>query len=128
MFLFKMANIKINEISEKAIYTYFLSESFIPKADLVLKIKNYLDKNFARQYTDDVEDGYPKKIYTVNMLSNNGQPLKTLEMPEFLMLLDDKFHEIIKSDTDRKSFLKQVIKDWFFKRISTEGILSQNHL
>lgn len=123
-----MANIKINEISEKAIYTYFLSESFIPKADLVLKIKNYLDKNFARQYTDDVEDGYPKKIYTVNMLSNNGQPLKTLEMPEFLMLLDDKFHEIIKSDTDRKSFLKQVIKDWFFKRISTEGILSQNHL
>ncbi len=123
-----MANIKINETSEKAIYTYFLSESFIPKADLVLKIKNYLDKNFARQYTDDVEDGYPKKIYTVNMLSNNGQPLKTLEMPEFLMLLDDKFHEIIKNDTDRKSFLKQVIKDWFFKRISTEGILSQNHL
>lgn len=123
-----MAKIKINEATEKVIYDYFLTESFIPKADVVLKIKSYLDKNFARQYIDDVEDGYPKKVYTVNMLSNEGQPLKTLEMPEFLMLLDDKFHGIIKNDNDRKTFLKQVIKDWFFKKISPSGILTQNHL
>ena len=118
----EMTKIKINEVAEKQIIDYLISESFIPKADVVLMIKNYLDKNFARQYTDDVEDGYPKKIHTVNMLSNDGQPLKTLEMSEFLLLLDDKFHN------DRKAFLKQVIKDWFFKKITKNGILSLNHL
>ncbi len=124
----EMTKIKINEVAEKQIIDYLISESFIPKADVVLMIKNYLDKNFARQYTDDVEDGYPKKIHTVNMLSNDGQPLKTLEMSEFLLLLDDKFHNIIKDDNDRKAFLKQVIKDWFFKKITKDGILSLNHL
>lgn len=123
-----MGNIKINENSEKAILSYFLSESFIPKADLVLKIKDYLDKNFARQTLDDVENGYPKKIYAVNMLSVDKQPLKTLQLSEFLLLLDDKFHSIIKDSSDRKKFLKQVIQDWFNDAISKEGILSKNSI
>ena len=123
-----MKKIIINEEDERRAFHYLISESFIPKADVVLKVKNYIDKNFAKQTIDDVEDGYPKKICTVAMLSADKQPLKTMQLSEFLLLLDDKFHNIIKDDTDRKKFLKQVIQDWFANTISKEGVLSVNHI
>lgn len=107
---------------------FFLSEAFIPKTDLVLQIKKYMDDNFARQKIDDIENGYPKKVSTVVMLSSDKQPLKTLQIDEFLMLLDDKFHTVIKNDSDRKKFLKQIIKDWFNGTISKNGILTKNYI
>lgn len=118
----------INEQKENELINYYLSEAFIPKADLVLNIKTYLDKNFAKQMLDDIEDGYPKKVCTVSMLSIDKQPLKTLQMSELLLLLDDKFHNIIKDDIDRKNFLKQVIKDWYQNKITQDGILTKNYL
>ena len=123
-----MSKICINEDIENKLINFYLSEAFIPKADLVLKIKSYLDKNFAKQMLDDVEDGYPKKVCTVSMLSVDKQPLKTLQMSEFLLLLDDKFHNIIKNDNDRKKFLKQIIIDWFHDKITRDGILTKNYL
>lgn len=123
-----MPKILINETTEKQLLTYLISEAFIPKTELVLTIKEYIDKNFARQMIDDIEDGYPKKIPSIVMLSVDKQPLKTMSLSEFLMLLDDKFHGIIKNDSDRKKFLKQVIIDWFNNSISKDGILSKNHL
>ena len=123
-----MSKIIINESTEKQLIKYFLTESFIPKADLVLRIKNYIDSNFERQMLDDIADGYPTKVPTVVMMSSDKQPLKTLQMSEFLMLLDDKFHNVIKNDEDRKKFLKQVIRDWYRKSISKNGILTKNYL
>lgn len=123
-----MNKIVIDENTENKIINFFLSEAFIPKTDLVLQIKKYIDDNFARQMIDDIENGYPKKVSTVVMLSSDKQPLKTLQMSEFLMLLDDKFHTIIKDDEDRKKFLKQIIKDWFNNTISKNGILTKNYI
>ena len=124
-----MTKIKINEVAEKQIIDYLISESFIPKADVVLMIKNYLDKNFARQELDSLDsNGYPIKEKTVIMLSRDKQPLKTLQIKELLMLLDDKFHKMISDDNDRKKFLKQVITDWYARNIKANGILSVNHL
>ncbi len=123
-----MNKIVIDENTENKVINFFLSEAFIPKTDLVLQIKKYIDDNFARQMLDDIENGYPKKVSTVVMLSSDKQPLKTLQMSEFLMLLDDKFHTIIKDDEDRKKFLKQIIKDWFNNMISKNGILTKNYI
>ncbi len=123
-----MNKIVIDENTENKVINFFLSEAFIPKTDLVLQIKKYIDDNFARQMLDDIENGYPKKVSTVVMLSSDKQPLKTLQMSEFLMLLDDKFHTIIKDDEDRKKFLKQIIKDWFNNTISKNGILTKNYI
>ena len=123
-----MSKIIINESTEEQLIRYFLTESFVPKADLVLRIKNYIDSHFARQMLDDIADGYPTKVPTVIMMSSDKQPLKTLQMSEFLMLLDDKFHNVIKNDEDRKKFLKQVIRDWYSKSISKNGILTKNYL
>lgn len=123
-----MRKIIINEREEEDILSYLISESFIPKPELVLKVKTYIDKGFKPQLLDDIdENGYPKKVYSVMMMSGN-QPIKTLPLSEFLLLLDDKFNDIIKNDEDRKKFLKQVITDWLNNSITREGILSVNHL
>ena len=95
----------------------------------VLLVKDYLDKNFAKTESDDIgKDGYPVKIKTAVLLSNNGQPLKTFQARELLMMLDDKFQKMITKEDDRKKFFKQIIRDWFNNKISKEGILSVNLL
>ena len=63
----------------------------------------------------------------VNLLSS-GQPLKTMTLGEFLLMLDDKFHSIINDDGDRKKFLKQIIKDWYMGKLTKNGVLSVNFI
>jgi len=120
--------ILINEETEREIIGDILTEAFSPSTEKVLLVKNYLDKNFAPVQIDDIDaNGYPIKDKMVNMLSN-GQPLKTMSLKEFLLLLDDKFHAIITDDEDRKKFLKQIIKDWYSGRLTKNGLLSVNFI
>lgn len=119
----------ITEEKEQEIIADILTEAFYPTAEKVLAIKNYIENNFSRQQLDSLDDnGYPIKEKTVVWLSKEKQPLKTLNMKEFLRLLDDKFHSMVSSDEDRKKFLKQVIKDWYSGNIKKNGILSVNYL
>jgi hypothetical protein len=119
---------KINEsILNEDIIGNILQESFYPSSDMVLLVKRFLDRNFARQLQDDIDsNGYPKKKCVVTMLSTDGQPLKTMSMRELLLMLDDKFNSMVKDETDRRNFLKQIIRDWFDNKISKQGILSVN--
>ncbi len=124
-----MRRIIIKENDECKIISDLISEAFYPNADKVLFIKKYLDKNFQRQSLDDIDsNGYPCISPSVIMMSSNGQPLKTMQPSEFLMFLDDKFHKMISDEGDRKKFLKQVIKDWYYNKISKNGLLSVNYL
>lgn len=124
-----MPKLKIDKNTEENILKYIISESFIPKSELVLSIKSYLDKNFSKQMSYDVVGGEPKEIWTVSQLSqNNGMPLQTLSLSDLLLKLDDKFNNKIKNDNDRKNFLKQVIIDWLTNKITKEGILTKNYL
>ena len=117
----------ISEKIESDILRMVLTESFCPTAEKVLLIKNFLDKNFAKTETDDIgDDGYPIKVKSAVLVSNNNQPLKTFQAKELLLMLDDKFQKMISNESDRKKFLKQVISDWFNDRISKEGVLSVN--
>ena len=123
-----MNKILINENIENEIIDGLLTESFSPSAEKVLLIKNYIDKNFAKVEIDDIdENGYPTKDKMVNLLSG-GQPLKTMTLGEFLLMLDDKFHSIINNDSDRKKFLKQIIKDWYMGKLAKNGVLSVNFI
>jgi len=124
-----MRHIVISENKEDEIISGLISEAFYPNADKVLFIKKFMDKNFKRQNLDDIDtNGYPCTSPTVVMLSNSGQPLKTMQPSELLLFLDDKFHNMISDESDRKEFLKQVIKDWYYNKISKNGLLSINHL
>lgn len=119
----------ISEEKEQQIIGDILTEVFCPSSEKVLIIKDYIDKNFARQLLDNIDDdGYPTKEKTVVMLSADKQPLKTLNMKEFLRLLDDRFIKMISDEKDRKKFLKQVIKDWYYNKIDKNGLLSVNIL
>ena len=122
-------DIIINEEIENRWFKQILSESFYPTTERVLMIKNFLDGNFQRSEIDDIgEDGYPKKVKSVVLMSNNKQPLKTMSQDELLILLDDKFNHMISDKNDRKKFFGQIIKDWMENRISKEGVLSVNFL
>lgn len=121
-------NILINEETEREIVGGILTESFSPSAEKVLLVKDYIDKNFAKVEIDDIdENGYPTKDKMVNMLSG-GQPLKTMTLGDFLLILDDKFHSIITDDNDRKKFIKQIIKDWYTGKLAKNGVLSVNFI
>ena len=125
----KSKTVIITEETEQKLIADILEEAFYPTSDKVLAIKEYLDKNFAKQKLDSLDDnGYPTKENTVVMLSKEKQPLKTLNMKELLRLLDDKFHNMVSDNVDRKKFLKQVIRDWYHNNIKNNGILSVNHL
>jgi hypothetical protein len=121
--------IYIKEDIRDNLMSNLLNEALCPDREKVLLVKSYLDDNFARVETDDIDaNGYPIKVKSVNMLSSNKQPLKPMQVSELLLLLDDKFNKMIKDDNDRKLFLKQVITDWYNGNIDKNGILSVNFL
>lgn len=120
--------IKINEntLNEEVVGD-ILQESFFPMSDMVLTVKKFLDKGFTRDLQDDIDsNGYPKKKCVVSMLSTDKQPLRTMSMRELLLMLDDKFNSMVSDESDRRKFLKQVIRDWFDNKISKQGLLSVN--
>lgn len=126
----KHKTIKINEsMLNEDLMGEILQESFYPMSNMVLAIKKFLDNGFERQLQDDIDiNGYPKKKCVVTMLSTDRQPLKTMSMRELLLMLDDKFNGFIKDEKDRRSLLKQIIRDWFDKKISKQGLLSVNYI
>ena len=106
-----------------------LQEALSPDREKVLIVKRYLDDNFARVETDDIDaNGYPVKVKSVTLVSKDKQPLKPMTIAELLLMLDDKFQDMIKDENDRKLFLKQVITDWYNGNIDKNGILSVNFL
>ena len=114
--------IKINEntLNEEVVGD-ILQESFFPMSDMVLTVKKFLDKGFTRDLQDDIDsNGYPKKKCVVSMLSTDKQPLKTMSMRELLLMLDDKFNSMVSDESDRRKFLKQVIRVWFDNKISKQ--------
>lgn len=122
----KKKTIKITEEMEQTAIMDILQESFYPTGEKVLAIKRYLDQNFQRIQTDDIDEkGYPKKVNGVVLMSGNQQ-LKPMSMNELLLMLDDKFTNMISDKNDRRKFLKQVIQDWYLNRIDRNGLLSVN--
>lgn len=119
----------INNDDEQYFIKKMLTESFFPKSACVIKVKEYLDSNFKKNYADDIgSNGYPIKVKSVTMISSNNQPLKSMSMKELLSLLDGKFQTLIHDKSDRKKFLKQIIIDWFDGKITKEGVLSVNRI
>ena len=106
-----------------------LQEALSPDREKVLIVKRFLDDNFARVETDDIDaNGYPTKVKSVALVSKDKQPLKPMTIAELLLMLEDKFQDMIKDENDRKLFLKQVITDWYNGNIDKNGILSVNFL
>lgn len=125
----KGKSIIITEEKEQNLVSMILTETFFPTSEKVNAIKDYLDLNFVKQELDTLDsNGFPSKEKTAILVSKEKQPLKTLSMKKLLSLIDDKFKYMVKDDTDRKNFFKQVIKDWYFNEIKHNGVLSVNYV
>lgn len=93
----------------------------------VMAVKRYLDDNFVRgQIPTMGEDGYPKTLYIVGMKGSDGNIMKNMSARQLFYLLQDKFSKIYMDKSQRDKFLKQVMVDWYNKKISKEGLLSKN--
>ncbi len=120
-------SIILNESCMKGVYRSILQEALSPSLEQVRVVKDYLDKNFARQNVDDITpDGYPTTTPMFVMLSSKGVGVKTMTPREMLLLLDDKFPNIIKDDNDRRKFLKFVAQSWYYLLIGKNGQLQTN--
>ena len=93
----------------------------------VLIVKKFMDKMFSRGKMDSMSpNGYPTKTNVVGMKGNDGNVIKNMSFEQVLDLLEDKFHYIYTNEEKRSRFLKQVLEDWYNKKITREGLLSKN--
>jgi len=118
----------IDEDKQERLLGKIFESAFYPKAEQVVEVEKFLDDNFKRKeiVTVNPENGYPK-IKGVTVMVKNGVELGEFDGPKLVRLLDDKFHDRIKDDDDRKRFLRQVADDWYKKKIKF-GILSVNKI
>ena len=93
----------------------------------VLIVKRYLDKGFKRGKMSGLgEDGYPKDVKIVAMLSTDGTPLKNMTAKQLFYLLQDRFSKMFSDKKQRDEFLWTTMNDWYEHKITNLGMLSHN--
>ena len=104
-----------------------LKEAFAVNTSLVRKVYDYVSKNYTFTKYDDINDeGDVVEKIAIQVLGSNGEPLQTLSPQKMLDKIDAKFSGIIKDDTERRDFLRQVLADWVDGNVTKEGLLSVN--
>ena len=102
-----------------------MSEEIGGMSDKVSVVKKFLDDNFARASTSTFgKNGLPESQGIVVWLDNNKNVIKSLTDVQLFYVLQEHFKNIIADKNERDKFLKQVIKDWYDKKISDVNTLS----
>lgn len=118
----------ITESQFEKLKMYESEKKFYIEPQKVLIVKKTLDKMFSRGSMDSMgSDGYPTRTNVIGMKGNNGEVVKNMTFEQVLDLLEDKFHNVYTDKEKRSRFLKQVLNDWYNKKISKEGMLSVNN-
>ena len=93
----------------------------------VLVVKKFLDDNFVRAAVPTIgNDGYSKTLLIVGMKGTDGKVIRNMYAQQLFDLLQDKFKNIYLDKQKRDNFLKRVMKDWYDKKITKDGLLSAN--
>jgi hypothetical protein len=119
----------LSEQQKKLILAEMVCESqkFSVEPDKVLLIKKFLDKNFKRGDMDDTDDrGMPKKTPIVGMVNTNGEVAQNMSLRQLYDLLVDQFVNIYTNTLQRNKFIAQIIRDWYYRKIDNNGLLSVN--
>lgn len=110
-----------NRISEDINGKYFVDP------EKVLIVKNYLDKNFVKASIPCMgSDGYPTSMPIVGLKGTDGAVMKNMTDKQLFFMLQNHFFKMFSDANERDKFLKQIIKDWYYDKISKEGIPSVN--
>ena len=109
----------ITENQENVIINSLLKEN-LDYCEKRLHIKKYLDDNFKKGNIDKIQEGEPVKIEVVVRLSQDKKPAKTMTDKQLFYHLQNKFKDILPED-ERDDFLKDLIKKWYYNKISKSG-------
>ena len=128
-------NIIITEAQEEALINLLNKDTnkkgkpYTVSPEKVLIVKQFLDKNFKRGSIENIgDDGMPCKVNIIGLLSSNGEVLRNMQFEELHDLLIDRFKNMFLNRDERNCFLKQVMNDWYNKKIGTFGTLSVNYI
>ena len=120
-----MKTIVLSEEQEKMLISHMVTEEVCGWSDKVDLIKRYLDNNFVRADVTTIgKDGAPEQTKVVGWLDGNKKIVKTLTDVQLFYFLQDKFKNIFIDKEQRDKFIKQVMKDWYDKKISKYNTLS----
>lgn len=116
----------ITEQQEQMLLEHLIMEKTYPiDVNKVLLVKNFLDKHFKRgSLAQFGADGMPENTPVVGVVSGDGKIVKNLTARQLFDVLEDAFKGMFSDKIQRAKFLSQVIKDWYYGRITKEGLLS----
>ena len=114
-------------ITESQLNRLMCEGTYPVEPEKVKIVNEFLDSNFIRAGLPIIgEDGYPSTTPIVALKGTDGNPVRNMTDKQAFELLKDKFGKIY-SEKDRvNKFLAQILKDWYYKKISKQGLLSVN--
>lgn len=119
----------ITEEEEEKLVSMLLAEAYTPKPGFVRAVKEFLDTNVMHYMIDTIDiDGYPTKEKTYALMSKTKQPLMPMNKTKIIRMLDDKFHNKISDDGDRKKVLERIFSLWSRNSLPENGMLDVNYL
>lgn len=93
----------------------------------VLIVKDYLDKTFKKGGISQFDDnGYPMTLPLVGLIGTDGNIIKNMDDKQLFLMLQDKFQNLCTDEKIRDRILIQIIKDWYYDKITKNGLLSCN--
>lgn len=125
-----MKTIVLTESQHKEIVKRYLLENrtYSVKPEIVLMIKNFLDKRFKRGTMDKIDDnGKLIVVPIVAMIDSQGNPINQWSDRDLYFYLEDEFKDTFMDEIERQNMLTQIIKDWYYKKITDNGLLSVLH-
>lgn len=115
-----MKTIIINENKERQLFQSLINEKMT--IDKVSVVKDFLDKNFKRADTTELDDsGMVSSKPIVVWIDSHQNPVKTMTDEQLFYVLQEKFKNIIADKEERNSFLKKMLKAWYYNKISKYG-------
>ena len=123
-----MKKIILTEKQEQQLLEFLILEKTYPiNPNKVLIVKKFLDKNFKKGTLSEFgSNGLPTNTPVVGVLSNS-KVVKNLTAGQLFDILEDEFRGMFSDKIERSKFLTQVIKDWYYNKITKDGLLSKTN-
>lgn len=103
------------------------TKQFFVDPDKVLVVKKFLDDTFYKAGMPYIaSDGYPATKDIAILKGTDGQGVRKMTSRQVFDMLQDKFSHIYSEPEKRDKFLKTIVRDWYYDKISEKGLLSTN--
>lgn len=105
-----------------------ISENCFIEPEKVKIVKKFLDETFTRGSNPVIgDDGYPSLKPIVGIKIKGTQEIaKPLSPSQAFYMIQDRFKDLYSDRKVRDAVLKQILIDWYNKKITNDGILSKN--